>query len=245
MKLRTEIDLGRSAEAMPWLENLESLERTGKMSYDFSEAKWCVETLEKVIDRSAPEFKERAERLITAINQRLMSTYPLLSSHRAPINQEFWQDLRAAGYTGDPMLERVNQQNAQKQEDQVPQHDDDEMAQTAGKLLERVADNTSEKFQNSQFLGLMRRLRDREVRVEGDRVVEVNNEQSSGKPMPATSTEPVPVDPFILSHAVQDFGFPVDSEQEVGLSRQSTNEAVIDEISDQFSYYNVNAQYHR
>ena len=209
MKLRSEVDLGHTAEAIPWLENLETLEHTGKMSYDFSEAKWCIETLEKAIDRTSPEIKGRAERLITTINQRLMSTYPLLSSRQAPINQQFWQELEAAGYRRTPMPERMEQQRGREQEDQTPHHDDDEMAQTAAKLLERVADNTSEKFQNSQFLELMRRLRDREVRVEGDKMVEISSEQTSSTPVPATGEEPPAVDPFILSHAAQDFGFPM------------------------------------
>lgn len=53
-----------------------------------------------------------------------------------------------------------------------PQPEDpDAMARTAGQLLESVRSNTSEKFQNSQFLQLMRQFRDREVQVEGDKIV--------------------------------------------------------------------------
>lgn len=48
---------------------------------------------------------------------------------------------------------------------------DDELAVTAGELLERVADNTTDKFQQSNFFALMRRLRDGEARVEGDKIV--------------------------------------------------------------------------
>lgn len=52
------------------------------------------------------------------------------------------------------------------------QHDDDALAATAHELLEKVEHNQSDKFRNSQFLSLMRKLRDREVRVEGDKMVE-------------------------------------------------------------------------
>lgn len=53
-----------------------------------------------------------------------------------------------------------------------PQPEDpDALARTAGQLLESVRNNTSEKFQNSQFLQLMRQFRDREVQVEGDKIV--------------------------------------------------------------------------
>jgi hypothetical protein len=51
------------------------------------------------------------------------------------------------------------------------QQDPDALAITAGQLLDSVGDNQSEKFQNSKFLKLMRQLRDREVTVEGDKIV--------------------------------------------------------------------------
>ena len=50
--------------------------------------------------------------------------------------------------------------------------DNEDLARTAGKLLDSVQGDASEKFRNSNFLALMRRLRDREVVVEGDRMVE-------------------------------------------------------------------------
>ena len=46
--------------------------------------------------------------------------------------------------------------------------------------------NQTDKFRNSQFLGLMRKLRDREVKVEGDKMVETN-----GSVRPAQSTLPI------------------------------------------------------
>lgn len=71
------------------------------------------------------------------------------------------------------------QREADKVADQTPRNDDD-LAHTAGELLERVSDNSTQKFQESNFLALMRRLRDREVRVEGDQMVDV--EHSVGLP---------------------------------------------------------------
>jgi peroxin-5 len=50
--------------------------------------------------------------------------------------------------------------------------DADELARTAGLLIESVRDEQNPKFQNSQFMGLMKQLRDREVVVEGDKMVE-------------------------------------------------------------------------
>jgi hypothetical protein len=60
----------------------------------------------------------------------------------------------------------------QKDSDQNTRDDDDALAATAQELLEKVEHNQTDKFRNSQFLGLMRKLRDREVKVEGDKMVE-------------------------------------------------------------------------
>jgi hypothetical protein len=57
--------------------------------------------------------------------------------------------------------------------------DPDALARTAGQLLESVRGNTSQKFQNSEFLQLMRQFRDREVHVEGDKIVEKSTGRNS------------------------------------------------------------------
>ena len=60
--------------------------------------------------------------------------------------------------------------------------DDDALAATAEELLQKVEHNQTEKFKNSQFLTLMRKLRDREVKVEGDKMVETSNVRSIYSP---------------------------------------------------------------
>ena len=52
--------------------------------------------------------------------------------------------------------------------------DADELARTAGQLLRSVNSETSTKFQNSQFLDLMRRIRDREVEVQNNDLQDVS-----------------------------------------------------------------------
>jgi len=59
----------------------------------------------------------------------------------------------------------------QEQQIHQEQEDPDALARTAAQLLDSVKDNQSEKFKNSTFLELMRQLRDREVKVEGDQIV--------------------------------------------------------------------------
>ena len=64
---------------------------------------------------------------------------------------------------------------AQKSDEESNEADDaEELARTAGQLLENVKDDQSQKFQESNFLSLMRQLRDKGVRVEGDKLVDVS-----------------------------------------------------------------------
>lgn len=56
----------------------------------------------------------------------------------------------------------------------------DELARTAGLLLETMKNEQNPKFKNSQFLGLMKQLRDREVVVEGNEMVENDHSAMSG-----------------------------------------------------------------
>ena len=60
--------------------------------------------------------------------------------------------------------------------EQPPTQDDDALAATAGELLERVSDNTSDKFKKSSFLAFMEQIRDRQIKVEGDKFVDVNGD---------------------------------------------------------------------
>ncbi|KAI9262031.1 hypothetical protein BY458DRAFT_439385 [Sporodiniella umbellata] len=61
---------------------------------------------------------------------------------------------------------------AKETEPVVVQHDNDALARTAGMLLDSVDIESNPKFKNSQFMNLMRRLRDSEVKVEGNTMVE-------------------------------------------------------------------------
>lgn len=53
-------------------------------------------------------------------------------------------------------------------QEQDKRRSDDELAAAAVEIVNSVADNTSEKFKNSRFFELMRRIGNREVVVEGD-----------------------------------------------------------------------------
>ncbi|KAA8649215.1 hypothetical protein EYZ11_003759 [Aspergillus tanneri] len=61
-----------------------------------------------------------------------------------------------------------------KSDTQAHNNNADELARTAGHLLQSVSHDQSQKFKESNFLALMRRIRDREVHVEGDEFREVS-----------------------------------------------------------------------
>ena len=61
-----------------------------------------------------------------------------------------------------------------RQQQQDEKNDADELAKTAGHLLNSVSHEQDQKFKQSNFLALMRRLRDREVEVAGDEFREVS-----------------------------------------------------------------------
>ena len=85
----------------------------------------------------------------------------------------------------DPIAEellREDDSTVQTEDEQPEQdkqkEDDDALALTAQELLEKVEHNQTDKFRNSQFLSLMRKLRDREVKVEGNDMVETSTTES-------------------------------------------------------------------
>lgn len=79
-----------------------------------------------------------------------------------------WSDQRLLG------SDRILEENVEEKREHNEQDEADELSRTAGQLLENVSGDQSKKFQDSSFLSLMRQLRDKEVRVEGDKLVDVS-----------------------------------------------------------------------
>lgn len=92
------------------------------------------------------------------------------------------QSISERDYASEPLqqepIDVIPQHMREAVEEQTQARDrpetDEDLAHTAGILLESVSDNTSKKFQDSNFLQLMRQLRDHEVRVDGDKIVNVD-----------------------------------------------------------------------
>jgi hypothetical protein len=108
--------------------------------------------------------KSHAENLLRIKNQQ-DETFDILKRLESdPVAEEMLrEETDSAMYASDSEMEE------QKQE-----QDDDALAKTAQELLEKVEHNNTDKFRNSQFLSLMRKLRDREMKVEGNDMVETN-----------------------------------------------------------------------
>ncbi|RWA14799.1 hypothetical protein EKO27_g293 [Xylaria grammica] len=71
----------------------------------------------------------------------------------------------------------------------------DELARAAAQLVDSVADNDSEKFKNSEFLALMRRIASQELTVQGNDLVETRQPRGTDTSLGsdvASSTEAVP-----------------------------------------------------
>ncbi|KAL9101464.1 MAG: hypothetical protein Q9163_003279 [Psora crenata] len=83
----------------------------------------------------------------------------------------------AAGLNAQPRAyhigsETIQDGNREEAKERNEAHEADELARTAGRLLENVRDDKSKKFRESNFLSLMRQLRDREVKIDGDKIVD-------------------------------------------------------------------------
>lgn len=66
-------------------------------------------------------------------------------------------------------------------DEQLGAMDADELAETAARLLSSVEHDSSDKFQQSEFLQLMRKLRDRQAEVQGTSIVDSHGQVDKGK----------------------------------------------------------------
>jgi hypothetical protein len=134
-----------------------------------------------------PDYQERS--VEEEIRRAFDDAYQLIDEQADFTHQDFLDDARgplinSATEVLSPELDRQgslskNQIGSDEiikdtSTDQLGGHDADELARTAGELLDHLKHDQSSKFRNSNFLSLMRQLRDREVHVKGDKIVEVS-----------------------------------------------------------------------
>ncbi|KIM45239.1 hypothetical protein M413DRAFT_441922 [Hebeloma cylindrosporum] len=109
------------------------------------------------------------------MQQNIQSQFAL-SHQKISWDQEFnAQELQLASTSSliDQHLEEKGSIQRQAENEQ------DELARTAGMLLENIKHEQNPKFQKSQFMGLMKQLRDGEIIVEGNKMVESDGRTSS------------------------------------------------------------------
>ncbi|KAK8156732.1 hypothetical protein BC567DRAFT_235773 [Phyllosticta citribraziliensis] len=137
----------------------------------------------EVLDRASADTVEDHDALLQSEAQR-NADGALKSLSSSNINEQYRletdlleaRELEVAGEL--EAMQTHAREDAQQEQQHVPNQEDEELARTAGQLLDSVSHDTSEKFQQSNFLALMRKLRDYEVRVDGDKVVEVSTAPS-------------------------------------------------------------------
>ena len=141
----------------------------------------------KTIDQQAKEFNKAfdmfdTEDLIASSNAREHVAVEDTKLQRQDVQSEIygWDVSKSAeeySHLADPYLHTPHVEETHRtsqSESDSTQDDADALAATATQLLENVKDEPSRKFQESSFLSLMRQLRDREVHVEGDKIVDVS-----------------------------------------------------------------------
>lgn len=113
----------------------------------------------------------------SATEQAHAQNLPMQTSRELSATEE----LLESAFEDEPSENLMNEQAERQRQEQreLDRQNDDELAQTAANLLERVSDNQTSKFKNSAFLGLMRQLADREIRVEGDKMVPTKTNNTS------------------------------------------------------------------
>jgi hypothetical protein len=107
-------------------------------------------------DAAFDEAMAEVEKMQEIQTQHVQDSQPQSSDETTSLEKS---DIRI----GSDTIDYTEQANRTPDQDQ---RDADELARTAGQLLNLVQHDTSDKFQNSQFLELMRKIRDREVEVQ-------------------------------------------------------------------------------
>ncbi len=123
---------------------------------------------EKAFEAATADFKQSEKEELQHDTIAYQDVYAGLSPET-----ESWMEQTRIG------ADRISDEAQQKEKHHNSHDEADELARTAGQLLENVRDDQSQKFRESNFLSLMRQLRDREVRVEGDKLVDVSMPSST------------------------------------------------------------------
>ncbi|CAG8958700.1 hypothetical protein HYFRA_00011542 [Hymenoscyphus fraxineus] len=131
----------------------------------FEEAEQAEQELESL--QAEPETKAEVE-VATEVATETQQTIILDDSVLVAESAERLMEMESNNQTLPPIgADSILPQNQTERDT----HNHDDLARTAGQLLTNVSNDTSDKFQQSKFLDLMRAFRDKEVLVNGDKIV--------------------------------------------------------------------------
>ena len=132
-------------------------------------------------DQKQPEDRFDEEAFEKAFNEAAEAQMKSLGHEQNQASSTSQDNIPAQDIRVNPEIERIRIGSDQiLDEAQLLEREDnaddeaEKLAKTAGQLLENLSHDQSQKFQGSSFLSLMRQLRDREVEVEGDKLVDVS-----------------------------------------------------------------------
>ena len=116
-------------------------------------------------------IRQQAQAPIPALNDRTLNCSVLEVNILTALSELSWDKEFSAQEV--QVASMIAEQQTQKESEVIdkPQFEGDELARTAGMLVENLKHETNPKFQNSQFMSLMKQLRDGEVIVNGNQVV--------------------------------------------------------------------------
>ncbi|KAL0956400.1 hypothetical protein HGRIS_002547 [Hohenbuehelia grisea] len=110
----------------------------------------------------------------------MQAQQPAIKANHINWDQEFQSQENAIAVTTTQQPAAQEEEAADSQMTQLPPQATDELAQIAGKLLDHVQGEQNPKFQQSQFMTLMKQFRDGEMVVKGNAVVENDGEVQRG-----------------------------------------------------------------
>ncbi|KAK1779662.1 hypothetical protein QBC45DRAFT_410642 [Copromyces sp. CBS 386.78] len=146
------------------------IEAFNKAFGEYDESSFEQELAEWAEKEKAEKAQQQAQREFEAAEAEWMAKNGPTAENNAKVGPPTDEEMVVI----DADLENLAQEQETKEEAEARRREgNEELAKAANAILTSVADNQSEKFQKSTFLDLMRRIGNREVEVDGDKLVDV------------------------------------------------------------------------
>lgn len=178
--MRRELDMARSGQTVPpgpawageFLKQQNDLRGKGRMVEHGPE--WAE--FEAIFDKATQQDFQRGGEWVNDFAQFEQAHPNLQIGHEDNVAfEEAFAQAKTASEWESQFVETeswATEFNKQEEERVLDPNARSALARTAGLLIESIKEETNPKFRNSSFLTLMRKLRDEEVAIEGDKMVE-------------------------------------------------------------------------